>query len=439
MAYSVFLCGSQVLLTLKSDIMSVTARMLVSFVLGLTTCAAFCFIAAVGGGESVEYLYLPCLVNVSLLAVCNSLLQTALFGVAGAISQELSAAAMLGMGISGLVGLAVSLLVQALQKANHIDGDSGPAGMVVTLVLFLSCIVQMLVSVWVYFIYIRLRLPETRIALADMEDRRSSRSPTSSPSSASSRARAATMRENLARQRQNLDFTMTTVPVSSTPNEAPLPPLSVTAESIYEDGAVQAETCLDVWRRIKPVLWEVSPQAANVFGVFLVTMCIFPGVLVHWLPRESFRSDKQMYGTLLIGCFQVGDCIGRYAAGPFKEFNPKRLWLLVLLRFIFIPLFMFGQRIPDASPVWGSDIGRFSLCLAFAVSNGLVASLAMMFGPASCRNVDDKELAGIAMSATMVTGIFTGTLVAFSTQIGITSTDVPAAVTTTTIMRVITA
>ena len=50
-----------------------------------------------------------------------------------------------------------------------------------------------------------------------------------------------------------------------------------------------------------------SWQAMNVCAVFLVTMAIFPGVVVHWLPlaASSFRNSKQLYGNILIGCFQV--------------------------------------------------------------------------------------------------------------------------------------
>ena len=65
-------------------------------------------------------------------------------------------------------------------------------------------------------------------------------------------------------------------------------------------------------------LGSVSPtwawQAMNVCGVFCVTMAIFPGVLVHWLPlaASSFRNSKQLYGNILIGCFQVKDGISGF-------------------------------------------------------------------------------------------------------------------------------
>eukprot|EP00913_Durusdinium_trenchii_P021955 g20628.t1 len=160
-------------------------------------------------------------------------------------------------------------------------------------------------------------------------------------------------------------------------------------------------------------------------------MAIFPGVIVHWEPPagSSFRQNKQMYGNILIGCFQVGDVLGRTMAGPAgRRIGPKRLWVLVLMRFAFIPLFMLGQRLPEASPLWGSDLGRLLLCGLFAISNGLAdarcwpdANLAMMYGPESCSVLERREFGGMMMSAIMVTGIFCGSLLAFATQIGISA------------------
>lgn len=97
--------------------------------------------------------------------------------------------------------------------------------------------------------------------------------------------------------------------------------------------------------------------------------------------------------------------LGRTIAGPVGRcLGPSRLWALVLLRFAFVPLFMLGQRSPETSGLWGSDVGRMGLCALFAISNGLAANLAMMFGPECCSVQEKKEVAGMAMSAIMVTG-----------------------------------
>jgi hypothetical protein len=161
----------------------------------------------------------------------------------------------------------------------------------------------------------------------------------------------------------------------------------------------------------------VAPQAFNVWFVFAVTMSIFPGVVTQWAPGDdSVFHDKQLFGTLLIGCFQIFDVCGRSLDSLGRKYvAPGRLWMLVIMRLVFIPLFILGQRRPEFA-LWGSDLGRFVLVAAMATSNGLLASCAMMFGPERCDH-ERREVAGIAMSCTMVCGIFSGSLLALLTQL----------------------
>lgn len=372
MTYSLCLCSAQIYMTCKGDGFTVNQRMGTAFITEVVVCISF-FCLTFASKSHGHQLYVPVLVTIAVLAVSNAVLQTGVFGVAGSINQGMSSAVMLGLGISGLVSFFVSLLVQGIQHAmNPATSDSAAAGMMVALVMWGICILQTLLSCWVYFVYLRWRLPETASAIAMLEEQR-----TRAPSEGSGA-------------------------LSFDPG----------------DGSAWGQLC----KRLSPILLEIWPQAMNVCAVFLVTMAIFPGVVVHWLPlaASSFRNSKQLYGNILIGCFQVGDVLGRTMTGPLaKRIAPAKLWILVLLRFAFIPLFMLGQRSPGSSLLWGSDVGRMVLCTLFAISNGLAASLAMMFGPECCSVLEKREVAGMAMSAIMVTGIFAGTLLAFATQIGI--------------------
>ncbi|CAJ1343245.1 unnamed protein product [Effrenium voratum] len=374
MTYSLCLCSSQLWLTCKGDSFSVNQRIGSAFIMQVVVCLSFFGITLAARGASGAHYYVPILLTIAVLALSNAVLQTGIFGVAGSISQEMSAAIMLGLGVSGLVSFFCSLLVQALQHAvNPEKSDTADAGMVVALVLWAICIAQTLSSCWVYFVYMRRRSPETSAAIAMLEEQRARPLEVSSSGSCES------------------------------------------SEESRSAGAAQ------IFRRLVPILGEIWPQALNVCGVFLVTMSVFPGVLVHWEPLagSSFVKARQVYGNLLIGCFQVGDVLGRSIAPPVgRVVGPPRLWILMLLRFAFIPLFMLGQRSPETG-FWGSDAGRIVLCSIFAISNGLVANLAMMYGPECCSAVEHREVAGMAMSAIMVTGIFVGTLVAFATQIGL--------------------
>ena len=73
-----------------------------------------------------------------------------------------------------------------------------------------------------------------------------------------------------------------------------------------------------------------SWQAMNVCAVFLVTMAIFPGVVVHWLPlaASSFRNSKQLYGNILIGCFQV-TAVGCHGMEGDETGLSPWVWLMV--------------------------------------------------------------------------------------------------------------
>lgn len=372
MIYSLGLCTSQIFLACKGDGFTVNQRMGTAFITEVIVCITF-FGLTFASTSHGHQLYVPMLVTILVLAVSNAVLQTGTFGVAGSIHQGMSSAVMLGLGISGLVSFFVSLFVQAIQHATNPEtSDSADAGRMVALVMWAICILQTLISCWVYFIFLRSRLPETASAIAMLEEQR-----TRAPSEASGMA--------------------------FVPDDA---------------SSAWGQIC----KRHSPVFLEIWPQAMNVFGVFLVTMAIFPGVVVLWEPMagSAFRNSKQIYHNILIGCFQVGDVLGRSITGPVGRcIGPSRLWILVLLRFGFIPLFMLGQRSPESSFVWGSDVGRLVLCAFFAITNGLAASLAMMFGPECCSVLEKREIAGMAMSAIMVTGIFCGTLLAFATQIGI--------------------
>merc|ERR1712203_50887 len=110
------------------------------------------------------------------------------------------------------------------------------------------------------------------------------------------------------------------------------------------------------------IMRDIAPQALNLVGVFVVTLCVFPGVVMQWAPgpTSSFYGSRQLFGTMLIGTFQVGDLASRALSGPVaRRMAPAKLWIFVLARFALIPVFMAGQLHPTTCVLWGSDLGRF--------------------------------------------------------------------------------
>jgi len=368
LVYSLCLCCSQLLLTLKGQLLPIRLRMNAAFAISILGCSLLLVLAVASQFINDNARTLACaitLVCVAVLAMSAALLQTALLGMAGLMGPQYAAAVMLGFGIAGLVCFALSLLVQAVEQAvGGVREESGEAGVIVTAVLFSVTTVYTVLCVGISSSLLR------SSAMADVEDDNS------------------------------------IAPLETSCNFEGRRALN--ASSFNASNGLQS-------------MRDVAPQALNVCAVFAVTMCVFPGVMARWEPRPSsvFLDKRQLFETLLVGTFQVFDVLGRTAAKQgAQKITPERLRLHVALRVIFVPAFLLGQFKPDLCVLWGSDVGRFALCAGLALTNGWSGSLAMMFGP--MRAADERrEVAGMAMSFVMVFGIFMGSLLALATQAGV--------------------
>jgi len=388
-SYSVSLCIAQALLVFGGEKFSVQTRMRASNVGTVLVCAAFIILTFTARSFG-NAMYIWFLLAVAILGLLNALMQTALMGLAGSIGQEMSAACMLGFGISGFLSLALSLIMQLLETLS-LFGDRGPeaGGFLVRVTAFAFCLMYTLFASWVYS-YVSRYNEQASQAIGALERRRSSQRIISAESSQSLQG-----------------------PQS--------PDRLTTAGAMGDEESFPVVSTSGKFRKTFDVLKEIAPQATNVWLVFAVTMSIFPGIVTLWQPQANSILRKELFGTLLIGCFQIFDVVGRSMASyTTKCLPPGRLWIFVLCRLLFIPAFILGQRRPEWFFLWGSDVGRLLLVAALATTNGLLASCAMMFGPQRC-NDENREVAGMGMSCTMVCGIFAGSLLALLTQIGVPS------------------
>jgi len=391
--YSSFLSISQVFLIFGGDSLSLRIRLRLAFISAFLICAllvVWSFLAREWPNNAV--IYGLTLATVAALGLSNSLMQTAVLGVAGTIGPQMSAAVMVGLGFCGLLSLGTSLLVQAIESWFKVEEANGDSGLWVSVILFLEAILVTVLSVWVYFSYLAKRNAQSAAVIAGLENQRKGR----------------------GAEGPSVDPGIEAALTTPTPN------------GTSDSSTPRSESA---WARGAAVLKDVAPQALNVFGVFLLTMTIFPGVMLAWTPGDNsfFHSTdvektkklRLLFQTLLIGTFQVFDVVGRaWAPRVARCVPPQWNWTLVVIRFAFLPLFMLGQRSPEMSFLWGSDEGRFVLITLVGLTNGLCASLAMMSGPLRVEDAR-REVAGMAMSCVMVCGIFAGTLCALLTQIGI--------------------
>jgi len=440
LVFSCNICVMQILLTFKGELLAVNARMLFAFCCSILSCTCLAMIAYMADIWSVIPVYCVSLSLIGVLAVSCAFMQSALQGLAGTLGPECSAAVMIGLGISGLASLGISLAVQFVLAMVHISNQPRTSSTIMCISMFAICVLYSVLSMWLYFRYMSVKVPAVVAVLSKLEiTRRDLQCP------------------NL--QQQNLEgpcmvvqtlsgSTMTggasPLPFSplgadrefsanSTPFGTNGPPRSTNTDSVKAlpptTGSSGDRACnpkllnenraaTKIQGRLRSVVRDIAPQAFNVWFTFVVTMCVFPGVVAKWEPTDTsvFIHTGQLFGTLLVGCYQTFDLLSRISTPWISVWmTPAKLLWLVLLRAILVPAFILGQRSPESCVVWGSDVGRFVLVASLAFTNGAAASYSFMIGPECC-SAENRELAGMAMSCMMVIGILVGSGLAFTTQ-----------------------
>ncbi|XP_074648173.1 equilibrative nucleoside transporter 1-like isoform X1 [Tubulanus polymorphus] len=165
-----------------------------------------------------------------------------------------------------------------------------------------------------------------------------------------------------------------------------------------------------VWRRI----WF---YAVSVCIIFSVTLGLFPGVLSA-IVSENYGKSKwaTLYFTPVI-CFflfNTGDLIGRTLAAWLHVFRKgPGIPLITFMRLGFIPLLLFCNvqpRIHGLPVFFSNDAYPIVFIALFAVSNGFIGTLCMMFAPGHV-HPDDAETAGSMMSFFLSVGLALGSVI----------------------------
>lgn len=170
----------------------------------------------------------------------------------------------------------------------------------------------------------------------------------------------------------------------------------------------------------RPPYWRIFkqafPQLANVFMIFFVTLGIFPAVHsdIKILDKDNFPFSEKFTMITCFLTFNVFAMLGSLATSWCKWPSKRYLVWPVLLRFAFIPLFMFCNYLPlgveRSLPVLiTNDWVYWVIAIAMSVSSGYLSSLAMMYAP-SCVDPQYAQTAGMFAAASLITGIFSGIL-----------------------------
>ena len=97
-----------------------------------------------------------------------------------------------------------------------------------------------------------------------------------------------------------------------------------------------------------------------------------------------------------------------FAGSSYQFITPSNLWLWSLSRLIFFPLFLLCHVEGTVLPIiFASDWWPTLFMILFALSNGYISSLSMMWGPTQAPPAY-AEIAGSAMVLVMTVGLSAG-------------------------------
>jgi len=126
-----------------------------------------------------------------------------------------------------------------------------------------------------------------------------------------------------------------------------------------------------LWKLLKNIYKPVF----CVFFCFVVTWSTYPG-MVSLLGSNIF-SDSGWYTLLLIGTYNLMDFVGKAIPGisVLQKVKPNVVYILVLLRVLFYPLFVLSIH----PPVFSYAPIHIILCALLGFSNGYLSTLLFLF------------------------------------------------------------
>lgn len=155
---------------------------------------------------------------------------------------------------------------------------------------------------------------------------------------------------------------------------------------VREDEADQCSASLAThmsWSRIKRVQKRLVSWSACIFGLFAVTLCVYPGITsrVRTVSNNAWLRNDGIFVALHIVCMNVGDLIGRRLPILVPATNVRRVSVAMACtaaRILFLPFFVachIDGRMPGSIPdsafflcVWGVGLTTGWLSTSFLIS-----------------------------------------------------------------------
>ncbi|EER12106.1 equilibrative nucleoside transporter, putative [Perkinsus marinus ATCC 50983] len=174
-----------------------------------------------------------------------------------------------------------------------------------------------------------------------------------------------------------------------------------TASSLKE-----RQTRRPVWMILK----DVAPMAFCAWSVLTITFICFPSQTMKWEAQAGTEDATNDFIPMVTFTYQIADTVGRFAPNVGLMIPQKPLIIFALCRALFIPLFICTALYPTTKPFhW--DWFKHVEMVFLAITNGLTATLSMMYGPQRVpADKAEQEVAGYAMAFSLINGIFIGGL-----------------------------
>ncbi|XP_064630332.1 equilibrative nucleoside transporter 1-like isoform X1 [Lineus longissimus] len=164
--------------------------------------------------------------------------------------------------------------------------------------------------------------------------------------------------------------------------------------------------------KLLSVVRQCAVHFLNVWLTFFVTLTCFPAIQVN-IPKTdgSFFTPEKYF--IPVACFLIFNSfavLGNLLTEVVKKPGPKYLFIPVVLRILFIPLFMICNYNPKyrSFPVFiFNNYIYMTISILHALSHGYCSSLSMMYAPREAKEGDAGTAAMVA-AFFLVLGIFCG-------------------------------
>ncbi|XKL62929.1 hypothetical protein PGB90_002762 [Kerria lacca] len=168
--------------------------------------------------------------------------------------------------------------------------------------------------------------------------------------------------------------------------------------------------------------WKIfkscSKQCFNVFYTFFITLALFPALQSNIRQSDpNFFIGKGFYvDVMCFLTFNVFAAAGNLLADVVEFPRPEKLHIVVLLRTIFVPLFLFCNYQTQSGRIlpiyFNNDYVYWITGILFALTSGHASSLALRYCSKTVAN-EHSVIAGMFGAACLVSGVSVGLITAF--------------------------